>query len=217
MPRVSECLAEKQEEALEDEYDDYYEDDDYDYNDEEYYDYSETDYNYEEEQASETNYIDEDGLDENESEEAPIVDIDEDTLTDRRGGTVNIPREKITAATNDIPTFIFIFCAIGGTNQHGLVSSVDVVSPGLGQSASSYSIPSLPSSFSQGGEVSAAYTGGTITACTTGVTLLSPYGFVFTPGFCFNYNLHSANWQSSGGKMSSYRRGSSLSRMGRYD
>jgi hypothetical protein len=145
--------------------------------------------------------VDEKELAESEVEESDIVDINGNTLTNTRGESVYIHNENFNNWENEEPTIIFFFCAPGVINQDGLISSIHVLSTGQEQSASSFSLPTLPSSFSNGGEVSAAYTDGAITACTTGTTLLSPYGFVFGPGYCIRHHIRSAGWEQRGGRM----------------
>ena len=194
--------------TMESDYAEYYDGEDYDIEYKEYYDY---DYNGQ--TNAEETYLDENDLAESEMEESDVVDINDNILTDTKGETVDIPKENFNNWENEEPTIVFFFCALGGTNQDGFISSIDVLSTGQEQSA--FSLPSFPSSFSQGGEVSAAYTDGAITACTTGTRLLSSYGFVFSPGYCLRHHLLSAGWKQRGGKIAEYRRGSSLSRMGR--
>ena len=61
-------------------------------------------------------------------------------------------------------------------------------------------------------ECSAAYTGASLMTCTSGASLLTPYGWVYRPGSCYDYSW-TGGWRSAN-SLSSYRRGASLVRVG---
>jgi hypothetical protein len=130
---------------LDAEYDEYYDGKDYDIEYKEYYDY---DYNGQ--TTNEDTYLDENELAESEVEESYIVDINGNTLTNTRGESVDIPNKNFNNGENEEPTIIFFFCALGGTNQDGFISSINVIRNGQEQSASSFSLPTLPSSLLPG-------------------------------------------------------------------
>ena len=163
---------------------------------------------------------DESGIDEPEEEDEEVdINIDEGFLTDSSGNTVDIPAaEEVEqrfggspdpAPVNSAPgggnTFIFFFCALGGHNAGGPVSLVDMLQTGLGNAAQSLSIAPVPAAVMRGGEVSSAYTDGRITTCGNGWTILSPYGYIYKPGVCYDYNIQNSGWQTTGAKLTSFR------------
>ena len=144
--------------------------------------------------ASDTNAIDEP---EEEDEEVDI-NIDEGFLTDGDGATVEVtPIETRAGTPTRAPissavggnTFIFFFCALGGHNSNGPIDIVDMIQTGLGNAAQSLTIAPAPASVIKGGEASSAYTNGKITTCGNGWTILSPYGYIYNPGECFDFNI----------------------------
>ena len=77
-------------------------------------------------------------------------------------------------------------------------------------------LPALPHAAMEGGsECSAAYTGAALMTCTSGSSFLTPYGWVYSPGTCYNYSF-GGGWRGAGGALASYRRGASLVRLGPY-
>ena len=167
-------------------------------------------------------FIDESGIDEPEEEEEEVdINIDEGFLTDSAGNTVDIPiAEEVEveqrfggspdpAPVNSAPgggnTFIFFFCALGGHNAGGPVSLVDMLQTGLGNAAQSLSIAPVPAAVMRGGEVSSAYTEGRITTCGNGWTILSPYGYIYKPGVCYDYNIQNSGWETTGAELTSFR------------
>jgi len=213
-------------------YDDYVEDDFFaeagdeeadvvtNYDDE--YDYNEEDF--------ETEIMDDEPLEEEAvvEEEDEIADedinIDAGFLNDEQGNTVELPEidtrtttVKSTQSAAYGPTFIFYFCALGGTNENGPVSAVDILSNGIaGALQQALSIAPMPSKVTQGGECSAAYTGQSITSCSSGYSILSPYGYLYKPGSCYDYNLYNKDWKETGAKLTSYRKGGTITKLGRY-
>ena len=120
--------------------------------------------------------LDEEGIDEDEEEQEEVdINIDEGFLEDNAGNAVDLPVVETRGAVQNAPvqggnTFIFFFCALGGTNDQvnifckyfminlyqGSVNVVDLLNTGLGNAAQSLSIAPLPS------QVLAAF----INACT---------------------------------------------------
>ena len=111
----------------------------------------------------------------------------------------------VNSASGGGNTFIFFFCALGGHNAGGPVSLVDMLQTGLGNAAQSLSIAPVPAAVMRGGEVSSAYTDGRITTCGNGWTILSPYGYIYKPGVCYDYNIQNSGWQTTGAKLTSFR------------
>ena len=95
--------------------------------------------------------LDEEGIDEEEEEQEEVdVNIDEGFLEDDQGNAVELPVVETRGAVQASPalggnTFIFFFCALGGTNNQGAVNVVDLLNTGLGNAAQSLSIAPLPS------------------------------------------------------------------------
>ena len=109
--------------------------------------------------------LDEEGLDEDEEEQEEVdINIDEGFLEDNAGNAVDLPVVETRGAVQNAPaahggnTFIFFFCALGGTNDQvrhfanklnnlfqGAVNVVDLLNTGLGNAAQSLSIAPLPS------------------------------------------------------------------------
>jgi len=158
------------------------------------------------------------------------MNIDSGLLSDSAGTVVDLPPVKVAVTPSTQPTYIFYFCAVGGFNTAGSVAAIDMLNLGqtaglLGQTQALV-IPPLPSPVTRGtGEVMASYTGSSLLTCSPGYTVLTPYGFQYLPGTCFDYNLAGAlsnqvaganNWQNRGGKMQAYRQGASIIRLGRY-
>jgi len=169
--------------------------------------------------------LDEAALDEPEEEQEEVdINIDEGFLSDSSGNTVDIP-QAIEPRSNvaSLPstnaggnTFIFFFCALGGHNTNGAVNIVDMINTGLGNAAQALTIAPVPAAVMRGGEVSSAYTGNSITTCGNGFTILSPYGYIYKPGVCYDYNLLNNGWQSTGAALTSFRRGATITKLGRY-
>ena len=114
-------------------------------------------------------------------------------------------------------TFIFFFCALGGHNSGGAVSLVDLINTGLGNAAQSLSLSPLPPAVMRSGEVSSRYSSpGTITTCGNGFTVLSPYGYIYKPGECYDLNIRNNDWRATGAALTSFRRGATISKLGRY-
>lgn len=270
MPRVTECLAARQEEAPEevtpapgfetlpetdfdvDEYTDVVIDEDYqdeetdlyeDYDDSpDYYDdvdvvsveettsssNPEIDYDFQyldEEDINEDIPLDEKAIEEPEEEIEEIdVNIDEGFLNDSQGRAVDLPSpahvKTVVPGQGVTPlggnTFVFFFCVLGGANNQGAVNVVDLLNTGLGNAAQSLSIAPLPSQVIRGGRTSSVFTGETITTCSQGFTILSPYGFIYKPGSCYDYSLISNNWVDTGARLTSFRRGATITKLGRY-
>jgi len=255
MPRVTECLAGRQEietetpePAVEEDYEDYTDyfaedesiiDEEYEeylanYDTEDYYETALGDDNLEDrnndfEESDNTEKevqidfpLEEDALEEDEEEQEEVdINIDDGFLKDSKGNSVEIPDIK---PRSNLPvggptsgnTFIFYFCALGGLNHGGAVNDVDIINTGLGNSATSLNIAPLPGSLLQGGSTSSAYTEGTITTCSQGFTLLTPYGWVYKPGRCFDYSLEDNSWLNTGARLTSYRKGATITKLGRY-
>ena len=76
---------------------------------------------------------------------------------------------------------------------------------GLGNAAQSLSIAPVPAAVMRGGEVSSAYTDGRITTCGNGWTILSPYGYIYKPGVCYDYNIQNSGWETTGAELTSFR------------
>ena len=148
------------------------------------------------------------------------VNIDEGFLEDSSGNPVNIPSvdtevdveprlgSSSTPSVNPATggnTFIFFFCALGGHNSNGPINLVDMIQTGLGNAAQSLTIAPVPASVMRGGEVSSAYTDGRITTCGNGWTILSPYGYIYKPGVCYDYNIQNSGWQTTGAELTSFR------------
>ena len=64
--------------------------------------------------------------------------------------------------------------------------------------------------------MSSAYTEGSITTCGQGWTILSPYGYIYKPGVCYDYNINTRGWQTTGAKLTSFRQGATITKLGRY-
>ena len=160
-------------------------------------------------------FLDEDALDEPEEEQEEVdVNIDEGFLSDSSGNMVDIPAVEPRGNVASLPsvntggnTFIFFFCALGGHNTNGAINIVDMINTGLGNAAQALTIAPVPSAVMRGGEVSSAYTGSSITTCGNGFTILSPYGYIYKPGVCYDYNLHNNGWEATGAALTSFRRG----------
>ena len=58
-------------------------------------------------------------------------------------------------------------------------------------------------------------TGRSLITCTSGSALLTPYGWLYRPGSCYNLNLASSLWQPAGGSLASYRKHSTINKVGR--
>ncbi len=176
---------------------------------------------------------DTDGDDEDDDDDDGI-NIDPGFLKDAAGKEVKIPNTATTTtstvappsprattkgnATNGGggPTIVFYFCLMGGTNAEGPVGLIDMLHIGLGQQQQMpmAAIAALPSALT--GESSAAYTDAGITACGTGITLLTPYGYSYLPGSCYGYSFAQARWNDTGSRLASYRKGASITRVGKY-
>ena len=168
---------------------------------------------------------DEAAIDEPEEEQEEVdINIDEGFLSDSSGNTVDIPVAAETRSNvASLPstntggnTFIFLFCALGGHNTNGAINIVDMINTGLGNAAQALTIAPVPSAVMRGGEVSSAYTGNSITTCGNGFTILSPYGYIYKPGVCYDYNLLNNGWQATGAALTSFRKGSTITKLGRY-
>jgi len=156
--------------------------------------------------------LEDEGLEEEEPEAEEVdMTIDEGLLTDDKGSRIDLPCSKTNVT---IPTYIFYFCAIGGLNSGGAISSIDVLKSGQ---VGAFSIPPLPGSVTRGGgAVSASYTDNSILTCSQGFTFLSPYGFQYRPGSCYRYGLRNRSWQEEGEEMNNQRLGGAVVRVGRY-
>ena len=118
---------------------------------------------------------------------------------------------------------MFVTLVIGGWGAGGPMGSVDYLTPvrprcpAPAQPAARYrALPSLPHEAMVGGsECSAAYTGAALMTCTSGSSFLTPYGWIYSPGTCYNYSF-GGGWRGAGGALASYRRGASLVRLGPY-
>jgi len=203
-------------------------DTDYDYNieSEPGLDYAEEeDYDYQDE-LFEAELMDDGPLEEEavieDEEEIPDEDINIDAgfLDNNQGNTVELPQSQpktvISSPASTAPTYIFYFCALGGNNANGPVNAVDILNTGLANALQALSIAPMPSKMTQGGRCSAAYTDRSITSCSSGYTILSPYGFLYKPGTCYNYNMGTNAWKQTGAKLTTYRKGATLTKLGRY-
>jgi hypothetical protein len=178
---------------------------------------------------------DTDGDDEDDDDDDDGINIDPGFLKDAAGKEVQIPNTATTTSTiappppkatskgnatnsgsGGGPTIVFYFCLMGGTNAEGPVSLIDMLHIGLGQQQQMpmAAIAALPSALT--GESSAAYTDAGITACGTGITLLTPYGYSYLPGSCYGYSFAQARWNDTGSRLASYRKGASITRVGKY-
>ena len=171
--------------------------------------------------------IDEDNDDDDE-EDNDGINIDSGFLKDSAGKEVKLP-DTISAATpaavprtaaanaSSAPTIVFYFCLLGGVNADGPVNLVDILNTGLSQltTPAATVISALPAALTAG-ETSAAYTSSGLTACGTGYTLLTPYGHSYLPGSCYDYSFTTSRWNDTGARLASYRKGASLSRVGKY-
>jgi hypothetical protein len=167
------------------------------------------------------------------------INIDPGFLKDAAGKEVKMPNTATTATSTVAPpspkatskgnattngggggpTIVFYFCLMGGTNAEGPVGLIDMLHIGLSQQqqmpmAAAPTIAALPSALT--GESSAAYTDAGITACGTGITLLTPYGYSYLPGSCYGYSFAQARWNDTGSRLASYRKGASITRVGKY-
>jgi len=193
---------------------------DYDYGLEEYdYDY---DYSINDNPAEDALDLplEEDAINVEEEEEDININIDEGFITDSNENTIDILpnlnlRDNITTITKTPPVIMF-FVILGGLGTNGSIPFIDILNTGLGNSAQALSIAPLPAPVLQGGECSSAYTDRSITSCGRGYKSLSPYGYQYNPGSCYNYGLQSQRWQKRGGKMRSFRKGASVTKLGRY-
>lgn len=145
------------------------------------------------------------------------INIDSGFLNDDKGNTVELPRANPQPTSNaaSSPTFIFLFCAMGGMNLNGAVTAVDILSS-FTKAIKAMTIAPMPSQVTRGGEMSAAYTGRAITSCSNGYSTLSPYGYLYKPGSCYDYSLNSNSWKQTGAKLTTYRKGGTLTKMGKY-
>jgi len=167
--------------------------------------------------------LDEEAVNEEEEEEEEVdINIDEGFLEDNAGNAVDLPVVETRGNVQNAPaghggnTFIFFFCALGGTNDQGAVNVVDLLNTGLGNAAQSLTIAPLPAQALRGGSTSSAYTNGAITTCSQGFTVLSPYGFIYKPGSCYDYSLTANSWEDTGARLTSFRRGATITKLGRY-
>ncbi len=175
--------------------------------------------------------------DDEDDDDEDDINIDPGFLKDAAGKEVKMPNTATTttstvaqpppkatskgnATTNGGgggPTIVFYFCLMGGTNAEGPVGLIDMLHIGLGQQQQQMpmaAIAALPSALT--GESSAAYTDAGITACGTGITLLTPYGYSYLPGSCYGYSFAQARWNDTGSRLASYRKGASITRVGKY-
>ena len=177
------------------------------------YDY----YDYEEQEVDLESTLEEDAIQVEEEEEDVDLNIDDGFLNDENDEPVELPSLTTRTALNtsyDAPLFFFVI--VGGIDANGsTISLIDLLNTGLGNSAQGLSIAPLPSVVTQGGSCSSAYTKGSITSCGRGVRSLSPYGFQYNPGSCYSYGLETQRWEARGGKMRSFRKGASVTKLGR--
>lgn len=140
--------------------------------------------------------------------------------------TVASPTTRTTLRNNNSsaggPTVVFYFCLMGGMNEAGPVGLVDILNIGLhGKVADGGSpisaMPAALTSAATAGESSAAFTGSGVTACGTGFTLLTPYGYSYVPGSCYDYSFAKASWNETGpsSRLASYRKGATITRVGK--
>ena len=180
------------------------------------YDYSYDDYDYDISLP-----VEEDAVDIEEEEEDVNINIDEGFLNDENNEPVElpvVPRKSNVVAPSSNTSVVLAFLLIGGLNPDGSsINIIDLLNPGLGNSVFSLFIPPLPTVVTAGGETSAAYTARSITTCSRGARSLSPYGYTFTAGSCYAYDFQDQKWGKRGGKMMSYRKGASVTKLGRYD
>ena len=201
-------------------------DDDYDFSsydndiDTDDYDY---DYSYDDDYEAELPEVDlpleNDAIEEEEEEEEAEINIDEGFLNDANNEPVELPdlnkRSNVVKPSRN-GSSVFFFVLIGGLDAAGTtINLIDLLNTGLGNSALGLSLAPLPLAVTQGGECSAAYTERSITSCGRGVRSLSPYGYQHRPGSCYGYDLQSQRWEARGGKMTSFRKGASVTKLGR--
>ena len=180
------------------------------------YDYSYDDYDYDTSLP-----VEEEAVDIEEEEEDVDINIDEGFLNDENNEPVElpvVPRKSNVVAPSSNGSVVLAFLLIGGLNPDGsTINIIDLLNPGLGNSVVTLFIPPLPTVVTAGGETSAAYTARSITTCSRGARSLSPYGYTFTAGSCYAYDFQGQKWGKRGGKMMSYRKGASVTKLGRYD
>ena len=162
--------------------------------------------------------LEEDAIKVEEEEEDVDINIDEGFLTDDNDDTVELPdlnvRSNVVEGRRNPPLILF-FLLVGGLDSNGSINMIDLFNTSLGNSALALSIAPLPLAVTQGGECSAAYTDRSITSCGRGLRSLSPYGYQYKPGSCYSYDLQSQRWEARGGKMTSFRKGASVTKLGR--
>ena len=148
-----------------------------------------------------------------------IQAVNDGFLNDENNDPVELPvmpRKSNVEAPSSNTSLVLAFLLIGGLNSDGsTINIIDLLNPGLGNSVFSLWVPPLPSVLTEGGETSAAYTARSITTCNRGARSLSPYGYTFTAGSCYAYDFQDQKWGKRGGKMMSYRKGASVTKLGR--
>merc|ERR1712215_581215 len=101
-------------------------------------------------------------------------------------------------------------------DSNGSISIIDLLNTGLGNSAQSLPIAPLPVAVLPCGECFSSYTDRSLTTCGRGQRSLTPYGYQYKPGSCYSHDFQSQRWEARGGKMTSFRKGASVTKLGRY-
>ena len=144
-------------------------------------------------------------------EEVTEIDIEDGCLSGDNNESVDLTdlTPHMVEEKKNIST-VYIFVLIGGLDVAGLsLNIIDI----LGNSA--LSVPPLPSALTQNSLCTSAYTDRSITACSRGVRSLTPYGYYYAPGSCYAYDFQDHKWGARGGRMMRYRRGASVTKLGR--
>jgi hypothetical protein len=165
--------------------------------------------------------LEEDAIEVEEEEEEVEMNIDEGFLNEFSNEPVELPELNtrcivVEPIINGSSKFIFIL--IGGLDADGsAIKLIEILNTGLDNSSLTLTMYPLPLALTQGGECYSAFTERSITSCGGGVVSLSPYGYQYRPGSCYAYNLQAQRWEARGGRMTSFRKGASVTRLSRSD
>eukprot|EP00092_Neocalanus_flemingeri_P011987 GFUD01012924.1.p1 GENE.GFUD01012924.1~~GFUD01012924.1.p1 ORF type:complete len:559 (-),score=123.56 GFUD01012924.1:109-1755(-) len=120
----------------------------------------------------------------------------------------------------------FYYCAMGGSNANGPISTVSVMNIGKHSVPSSPLISPFPSFMTLGnGGTFSSFSSSALHTCTPGYqvsTLVGPYfrdrriQSSYVPGSCNGYNFRTGLWTSTGGRMTAFRNGGSTLNVGSY-
>jgi len=183
------------------------------------YDYDYPTYDDSKTDAPDESIFEADAIQEEEEEEDVDINIDEGFLTDNNDNAVELPDLTIRNDLNEgnrAPLLLMFFVVLGGIDSNGSISIIDLLNTGLGNSAQSLPIAPLPVAVLPCGECFSSYTDRSITTCGRGQRSLTPYGYQYSPGSCYSHDLQSQRWEARGGKMTSFRKGASVTKLGRY-